>query len=203
MKLNTEVEAVKKDMENKLRIQILKLETTLNNFRTRIDSMTSAVAKLTDEGILSRQDGADLIISAVNERASDNRDTNLSLDDLRAVARQIVRLELEKHAADGIGRVDYALASGGGKVIGHSEPYVHGRRMNLKSWLGFGFSHSHGSFQLHPMANKVLEPSFGEPGHCLPLRGDNVYVQILLRNCHISGGCYFGARFTGNVLPPI
>lgn len=49
--------------------------------------------------------------------------------------------------------------------------------------MGFRFSKflrkSFGS--VHPYASKILEPSFGEPGQCLPLKSNNVFVDIGLR----------------------
>lgn len=34
---------------------------------------------------------------------------------------------------------------------------------------------------LHPLANEILTPKFGEPGRCLPLKGSDVLVSIKLR----------------------
>ncbi|KAF5208359.1 hypothetical protein FRX31_002056, partial [Thalictrum thalictroides] len=53
-----------------------------------------------------------------NSSKSQGNDGPVSLDENGAVARSIV----EKHAADRLGRVDYALASGGAMVVTHSEP---------------------------------------------------------------------------------
>lgn len=95
----------------------------------------------------------------------------LKLDEVRAFAREIVEKELEKHAADGLGRVDYAVASGGAMVLKHSEPFL--RSNMLTNWI---FKN------VHSDAVKMLQPSFGQPGECFPLKGDNGFVEIKLRS---------------------
>lgn len=82
--------------------------------------------------------------------------------------------EIEKHAADGLGRVDYALASGGGFVIKHSEPFLVGKGSS-SNWFATR------SGRAHANAVKMLSPSFGEPGQCFALKGSEGYVQIRLR----------------------
>lgn len=97
-----------------------------------------------------------------------------ALDEVMAVAREMVGKEIEKHAADGLGRVDYALASGGGFVVKHSEAYVSG----VKG--GFSFP-GIGKYGVHANSGKMLRPSFGEPGDCFALKGSSGFVQIKLR----------------------
>jgi SUN domain-containing protein 1/2 len=117
--------------------------------------------------------------SQVNRRAAEgSTGHSFSLEDVRSVARRMVLTEIEKHAADGIGRADYALASGGGRIIDHSEGYMLSR---TGDWSTMAFSMLPGATRRHPLAQKVLEPSFGEPGQCLPLKGSNVFVEISLR----------------------
>lgn len=91
------------------------------------------------------------------------------LDEVRVIARDIVMGEIEKHAADGLGRVDYALASGGGYVTRHS-------KAKGSLWFsGIGWN------GVHVDAVKMLRPSFGEPGECFALRGSSGFVEIKLR----------------------
>ena len=42
----------------------------------------------------------------------------MSLDEIRMFKRGILEKEIERHAADGFGRIDYALRSGGAKLLG-------------------------------------------------------------------------------------
>ena len=114
--------------------------------------------------------------SVVNMRVAEGDGKVLSLDDFWAVAKNIVEAEIDKHSADGLGRVDYALGTGGGRVVGHSEG----------CFVGSGWSWGRGALDkltlnfdgLHRDANKMLKPSFGEPGQCLPLRGSLVSVYL-------------------------
>ncbi|KAH7423092.1 hypothetical protein KP509_12G038900 [Ceratopteris richardii] len=177
-KIYKEVEGVKKELEEKIDEQASKFGTELHNMLARTESIESSLKKVLDAGFPSKQDVLSLINSVVDQRAAEGSGKALSLDDVRAVARRMVEIEIEKHAADGIGRVDYALGSGGGKVVDHSEGFYHG--------LWFGWHLLASGFlprasNIHPLANKILEPSFGEPGQCLPLKGSNVYAVIALR----------------------
>ncbi|KAL7619066.1 hypothetical protein Lser_V15G03870 [Lactuca serriola] len=81
--------------------------------------------------------------------------------DMKGYVKEMIEKAIEKHAADGLGTIDYAVASGGGMVVKHSEPY------NLQN-------------EIHLFALKILQPSFGEPGQCFPLKGNNGYVEIKL-----------------------
>ncbi|XP_050386984.1 SUN domain-containing protein 1-like [Argentina anserina] len=99
-----------------------------------------------------------------------------SFDDIMAYARNVVEKEIEKHTADGLARVDYALGSGGAVVVKHSEPYVVGKGSGW--WTNM-------RNRVHSDAEKMLRPSFGEPGHCFPLKGSSGFVQIKLRTAII------------------
>ena len=68
--------------------------------------------------------------------------------------------------------MDYALASGGGFVMQHSDPYLVGKGSSWFATTGR---------KAHTNAVKMLSPSFGEPGQCFALKGSSGYVQIRLR----------------------
>lgn len=87
---------------------------------------------------------------------------------------KLVEKAIEKHAADGLARVDYAAASWGATVVGHSEPPLEGDW----TWLGWWSTGWNG---VHQNAIKILSPSFGEPGRCFPLKGSSGFVVIKLR----------------------
>jgi len=105
-------------------------------------------------------------------QTSDRHRGSISLDDVRKHARDIVVEEIEKHAADGIGRLDYAVASGGGRVMKHSKAY---------NYKFFGIGNGFWNGGIHANAHKMLEPSFGEPGQCFPLQGSSGFVDVKLR----------------------
>ncbi|PWA68550.1 Sad1/UNC-like, C-terminal [Artemisia annua] len=97
---------------------------------------------------------------------------DLSLGQVKAFAKEIVEKEIEKHAADGLGMVDYAAASAGAMVVEHSD---------TNSGMG-NLLHRN---KVSSNAVKMLQPSFGEPGQCFPLKGDNGFVQVKLRTAII------------------
>lgn len=174
VKIHKEIEGLRKELEEKIEEQTTSFGTELGNIKAKTEHIESSLKSLIDAGFPTRQDVLNLINSVVEERAAEGSGEALSLDDIRAVARRLVEAELEKHAADGISRADYALGTGGGKVVDHSEGFYQGLGTH---WLHFlpGATHK------HHLANKVLEPSFGEPGQCLPLKGSKVYIEIALR----------------------
>ncbi|GJZ37394.1 hypothetical protein Tco_0583585 [Tanacetum coccineum] len=61
---------------------------------------------------------------------------------IKLLSRQpliVVEKEIGRHAADGLGRVDYAVASGGASVKKHSEAYVGGSGTSrVTEWLKGG-----------------------------------------------------------------
>ncbi|KAH7404006.1 hypothetical protein KP509_15G005200 [Ceratopteris richardii] len=178
IKIHKEVEELRRNLEDKIDEQTITFSTELRNLMAKTDDIESSLKDLLNAGFPSREDVLTLINSVVDKRAAEGSGNALSLDDVRAVAKRLVEVELEKHSADGISRVDYALGSGGGKVVDHSDGFYHG--------LGIGWHLLSPSFLLgasnkHPLANKILEPSFGEPGQCLPLKGSSGYVEIALR----------------------
>lgn len=143
------------------------------NLRAQVDQLYQG------GGPLNRDEVNELVKKFMEERASESTGESFSLEDVRSIARKIVMSEVAKHSADGIGRTDYALASGGGRVVDHSEGVFLGRG---RQWFSMAFSSIlTGEIRKHPLSQKVLEPSFGEPGECLPLKGSNVFVDISLR----------------------
>ena len=113
--------------------------------------------------------------------------------------KMIVEEEIDKHSTDGLGRVDYALGTGGGRIVGHFEG----------CFVGNGWSWGRGDIDmltlnfdgLHWDANKMLKPSFGEPGQCLPLPQNPpvmncMFVYILfLGTLHVATHCNRFAYF--------
>lgn len=177
MKIHKEIEILRKDLEEKIDEQSTTFGTELRNMWAKTEDIEALLKGLMDDGFPSKQDVLSLISTVVDERAAEGNGKAFSLDDVRAVARHLVEIELDKHSSDGIGRVDFALGTGGGKVVDHSKVFYHGLKF---SWHQLGSLLSGASNQ-HSIANKILEPSFGEPGQCLPLQGSNVYVEIALR----------------------
>ena len=117
----------------------------------------------------------------------------MGLDEIRAFAKGVVEKEIGKHAADGLGRVDYAVASGGASVVKHSEAYVGGSgACRVTDGLKGG--------SVRGDSVKVLQPSFGQPGECFPLKGESGFVEIKLRTAivpeaitleHVDKVCFY------------
>ncbi|XP_043687127.1 SUN domain-containing protein 1-like [Telopea speciosissima] len=151
------------------------LENEMKKLVDRTDGIDRSLGELIAAGIITKEDFERFSDGLKNSRSPEESDKDWSLDDIRALARDIVSNEIEKHAADGLGRVDYALASGGARVVKHSNPYYPGKGL---SW----FSATTGQIGVHSDAQKMLQPSFGEPGQCFPLSGSSGWVEIRLRS---------------------
>ena len=80
--------------------------------------------------------------------------------------------------ADRTGRQDFALASGGGRVVGHSQlsPFVGRGDGPITSVLSFLQS------GVHPKSDEwLLTPSLEQPGDCIALHSSTGYVDVRLR----------------------
>ena len=89
-----------------------------------------------------------------------------------------VRLQMQMLSADRTGLVDFALYSGGGKVVGHSQlsPLV----ARADGPLTAALKGMRGG--VHPRADGwVLSGGSETPGECLALRGGDAWVDVRLR----------------------
>eukprot|EP00239_Pterosperma_sp_CCMP1384_P010161 CAMPEP_0197863702 /NCGR_PEP_ID=MMETSP1438-20131217/41362_1 /TAXON_ID=1461541 /ORGANISM="Pterosperma sp., Strain CCMP1384" /LENGTH=360 /DNA_ID=CAMNT_0043481703 /DNA_START=192 /DNA_END=1274 /DNA_ORIENTATION=+ len=153
------------------------LEAKLDDVTVRLGEMATAndVAELRDE------------LNALSKRV-DNQEAKLESIVTQAevssmIEKTVVKTvddALEEALAEKPGLPDYALYSGGGKVIDHSvlhkdqttEPVLY---MLLSSVLGVK--------AVHPKANEwVISPQIDEvPGNCLALNATTGYIEIRLR----------------------
>ncbi|XP_072985548.1 SUN domain-containing protein 2-like [Typha latifolia] len=177
-KIGSEIATVTKEIANQVEEKRVFLEKELKKLEARTDNLDKSLSELKDMGLLSKEEFESFWNELKNSKDSDIHESDVSLDNIRALARDIVEKEIEKHAADGLGRVDYALASSGAKVVSHSEPHGFGK---VSSWLSVG----KGRNAIHGNAHKMLEPSFGEPGQCFALQGSSGFVEIQLRTAII------------------
>lgn len=173
-KIGSEIGAVSKELAKKIEEKSAIWAQELKKLEERSEDLGKSMGELKDMGLLTREE-FESFKNELAKRKSSRESSDVSLDEIGALAKEIVEKEIEKHAADGLGRVDYALASGGARVITHSEPFVSGKASN---WFAVGKDRS----RVHSNAKKMLEPSFGEPGQCFALQGSSGYVDIRLRS---------------------
>ncbi|BFG20775.1 hypothetical protein CerSpe_070490 [Prunus speciosa] len=175
-KIESEVGGLRREVEKKIEDKGVALERDLRKLEARNEGLERSVDDLRSVEWLSKQE-FERVYEELKKTAKSGEDGEFGarLDDIRAYARNVVEKEIEKHAADGLGRVDYALASSGAFVAKHSEPYLVEKASN---WVFFLKSTKNG---VHGDAEKMLRPSFGEPGQCFPLKGSSGFVQIKLR----------------------
>uniref|UniRef100_A0A0D9UZE8 SUN domain-containing protein n=1 Tax=Leersia perrieri TaxID=77586 RepID=A0A0D9UZE8_9ORYZ len=171
-KIDGEVGAARGDLAALLEEKRLELEGQLKRLDARTDELNDAFIGLKGMEFV-RKDEFEKFWNEVKESLGSGSGAEVDLDQVRALAREITMREIEKHGADGIGRADYAVASAGGKVVGHSEAYDAGKRGSIISAILGGDNAS---------PQKMLQPSFGEPGQCFPLQGSSGFVEIKLRN---------------------
>nr|VDD46847.1 unnamed protein product [Brassica oleracea] len=167
-KMGGETRALRETMESTSSA----LEDELKKVDSRVDRLQASVEEVNSKPLVSREELERVYEELKKGKVDESSFSDVSIDELRAYAREIVEEEIGKHAADGLGRVDYALASGGAFVMDHSDPFLVGI---VGNW--FGTSRR----RVHSKAVKMLTPSFGEPGQCFPLKGSNGFVQVRLR----------------------
>ncbi|CAA6654463.1 unnamed protein product [Spirodela intermedia] len=154
-KIGSESGNVRLEMSRKIEERSASLEKELKKLEARSDNLENSLSELKGTGFFSKEEFQKFYSDFKNRQSRPERDEELfTLDELRNYAREVVEKEMEKHVADGLGRVDFALASGGARVVRHSEPYL-GKSL----WLLVK-----GRGGVDPNAHKMLQPSFGEPG---------------------------------------
>lgn len=171
-KIESEVGNLRREVNRKIEDRSGEIGAQLRKLEERSEGLEAGLVELRSKELLTKDDLVKLYDEMKRGEVGGN--IGLSLDEIRGVAREIVEKEIEKHAADGLGSVDYALASGGARVVGHSEPL--GGVGNAGSWLS-----GRGRSGVHSDAVKMLSPSFGEPGQCFALKGSTGFVVIRLR----------------------
>ncbi|KAF7836288.1 SUN domain-containing protein 1-like [Senna tora] len=171
-KMENEIGGLRKEVDKKIDDRGAVFESELRKLEAKTEGMERSLGELKAMDWLSKEE-FQKIYDELKSKGSNFGDVNL--DEIRTYAREMIEKEIEKHAADGLGRVDYALASGGGMIVKHSDPYT---------WESNWFLSS-AKNGVHSNAEKMLKPSFGEPGQCFALKGSNGFVQIRLRTAII------------------
>ncbi|CAL1386848.1 unnamed protein product [Linum trigynum] len=174
-KIDNEVGGLRHEVNKKVDDAGASLDAALKNLETRSEELEKSLGQLKAADWLSKDEFLKFYEELKKTKDFQVGEDSYNLDVIRAYAKDIVDKEIEKHAADGLGMVDYALAEGGAAVVKHSEPF--GKRRPLSGW----FSGTGGLSGVHPDAYKMLRPSFGEPGQCFPLKGAIGFVEIRLR----------------------
>lgn len=172
-KTGNEIGTVKRELQKQVEEKRSFLERELKLLESRTDDLGKSLADLEEMNLLRKGELEEFLNELKSRRNGDDTGKDVDWDEIMAISREIVEKEIEKHAADGLGRVDYALASGGAKVVGHSEPYVYA---NGNKWLAL----AKGKSRVLSSAQKMIKPSFGEPGQCFPLQGSSGFVEIRL-----------------------
>lgn len=175
-KIEKEIVGMRKELVKKIDDNGAEIGSQLERLDRRTESLEKSFAKLSDKEWLAKED-FDRFFEEYKKAKGRDGGGEVNLDEVRAFARKIVEEEIGKHAADGLGMVDYALASGGAMVVKHSEPFIPGK---VSSWF-----HGTNRNGVHSNADKMLRPSFGEPGECFPLKGNSGFVMVRLRTAII------------------
>ncbi|GER41630.1 SUN domain-containing protein [Striga asiatica] len=174
------ISTVRKEFDEKIEKKGDELDLMLKALGARNDVFEKFMDEYGSKNLLSKEEFGDFFEKFKTDRnkGSAGDFSEVSLDDVKNYAREIVEKEIEKHASDGLGMVDFALASGGAKVVRHSEPY---------GGVGLGTSASWFKSRntVSAEAENMIQPSFGEPGRCFPLKGQNGFVEIRLRTAII------------------
>ncbi|XP_061362877.1 SUN domain-containing protein 1-like [Gastrolobium bilobum] len=174
-KIEGEIGGLRKEMNERIDEKGAFLESELKKLESKSEGLERYLGELKTEDWLSKEE-FDKFVEDLRKAKKGSGYEGGGLDEIREFAREVIEKEIEKHAADGLGMVDYALASGGAAVVRHSQAYDAGRG----NW--FLLSAKNG---VHHNADKMLKPSFGEPGQCFPLKDSRGFVQIRLRTAII------------------
>lgn len=176
-KVESEMGGLRREVSKSIDDKSVILERELKKLEEKSEGLERTLSELKAVDWLSKEEFEKFFEEFKKQKSGELSENYVSLDDIRVYAREIVEKEIEKHAADGLGRVDYALATSGAFVIKHSDAYLAGKGSN---WLSLSSRNG-----VYSYADKMLKPSFGEPGQCFPLKGSSGFVQIKLRTAII------------------
>jgi SUN domain-containing protein 1/2 len=168
-KLGNEIDKTKRDITKQFEEKGNKLETKMKILEDKTEKLDKSLSELRDMGFLSKNEFEEMLSHLKKKKGLDGTDNDISLEDIRLYAKEVVEIEIARHAADGLGMVDYALGSGGARVISYSEHFRSGK------------TSFPGRSGVQATAQKMLEPSFGQPGECFALKGSSGFVNIKLR----------------------
>ena len=153
-----------------------RVTSELDELRRRLDTLASIPYPVPDNSKADKTDIEELR-RELGKLASEAKGTKRHSKAGKEVADE-VRAQMELFRADRTGLVDYAMFSGGGKVVGHSTlaPAVakgDGPLTNALKGLRGG---------VHPRADEwVISASSEAAGECLALEGNRGWVDIRLR----------------------
>ncbi|KZV44702.1 SUN domain-containing protein 2-like [Dorcoceras hygrometricum] len=173
-KIEDGVGSVRKEFGKRIEKNEEEVGLKLKALDVRSDAFEKFIDGFRAKNLLSKEEFGEFFQEFMKSK-NNGISSDVGLDQIKEFAREIVEKEIEKHAADGLGMVDYALASGGGRVIKHSEAYGVGK-------IGGLITRNRVSAE----SQKMLMPSFGEPGHCFPLKGGSGFVVIQLRTAIVA-----------------
>ncbi|GAB2277725.1 hypothetical protein Dimus_012428 [Dionaea muscipula] len=172
-KLEGELGGLRRELTKKIEEKTGQLEIAFRKLDERGEALDEAVTDLGKKDFLTRDNFVSFYEELKKAKVGMLGQKELTLDDISALAREIVEREIQKHAADGLGKVDYALASGGARVVKHSQPLLAVKGNNWLKPVGR---------TVHEDAQKMLTPSFGEPGQCFALNGSSGFVDVRLKS---------------------
>lgn len=172
-KLSTRIDETKVSLD-KNSIRLDSLEERMNKFDSKFDSsLEQAIANALPS---VKKEIMELVDIVITEKSAQGLGDIITLDDVRKLARNLIEEEFEMRVDD-VGLPDFALASGGAKILAHSEAV----ETKSLSFYKLGLASLLRQSKVHSSSLKVLQPCNGVPGECLPLKGTNGTVDIGLR----------------------
>ncbi|GJW99476.1 SAD1/UNC-84 domain protein 1-like protein [Tanacetum coccineum] len=153
------------------------LKTTNKMMQTQVDvvdrKLDIEVSRLQSE-LGKRMDDFNKRFNEIDAEIGRDERGEIGLDEIRAFVKGVVEKEIGRLASDRLARVDYAVASGGASVVKYSKAYVGVSWVSrVSEWLKGG--------SVRGDSVKLLQPSFGQPGECFPLKEESGFVEIKLR----------------------
>ncbi|KAF8783819.1 hypothetical protein HU200_000259 [Digitaria exilis] len=168
-KLGNEIDKTKRDITRQFEAKTNELEKKMKTLEDKTGKLDRSIIELRDMGFLTKKEFEEILSQIKEKKGLAGTYDDITLDDIMLYAKEIVEIEIARHSADGLGMVDYALGSGGAKVVRHSESFMNGK------------TYMPGRSSVHATAQKMLEPSFGQPGECFALKGSSGFVDVKLR----------------------
>ena len=116
-KIESEVGHLRRELSDKI-------EENAGEVNHRFEKWSEMLEKKVEEmgavEFLRKEDLDKIFDDLMNVKRIDNGDRGVSLDEIRMIAKDMLKKEIQRHVGDGLDRVDNALSSSGAMVVRHS-----------------------------------------------------------------------------------
>ena len=121
-KIESEVGGLRRELSDKIEEKAGEVNHRFEILDSKSEMLEKKLGELGAVEFYRKEDRDKILDDLMNVKGADNGDMEVSLDDIIMTARDTLMKEIHR-----LGRVDYALSSGGAIAVRHSEQFIIGK----------------------------------------------------------------------------